>query len=506
MKKNLLLLMVGVFTLFGCKKTKNIPTDTCTVEITHSLKNPYIISEATQFKKEQATHQYVRFHIYNIEQYQALEKQGVFLLDHPFEIAPDKNLQYPTGHTSKYGVYYGVVPSNVNLAGFDFEKLNDLYMPNTSALSRKNNDSPKQFSGQVKFFDPIANEMLPLKGVQIVIKDVTKTASAITDDNGHFTLSSADITSDTVEILLKFDNDYMEIHTLDMNNLLGIFSANTFSLGFKESCTFTDLNVEIGNQFSNAALQHSCAALHSLNEYKKFAAENSFLMPDKKFLFWLGKEAPISTAYATPMLRNLTLQGISNPTGLISKLFGLPEPIAQVLALIVKDQLPDVYAPFYNKYATVARISFIETLFHELSHASHFAKVGATFWVPYIEYIYTHGGYGERSFANSGIIAVSESWAEDLSNIGLYYIYKKQLYLDHGERPMRDWIPYGIYYDLYDSGNNEPFDNVSGITFQQAYNLLTSDVRDMGILKTKLKTNFPTQQNAIDVLFAYYGY
>lgn len=506
MKKINFLLVWCIIFLWSCKKNNNVPNDSCTIEITHQLKNPYSIPTETHLQKTEITHHYVRFKIHSIEQYQALEKQGVFLLDHPFDAAPDNQLNYKTEHTKAYGVYYGVAPSSLNISSYDAEIISNLAQKETSATLRKNTGYAKHFSGRVTFFDPIDSTFVPLKGIQVVIKDVTNFTTATTNEDGQFNVTSSDIISDTVEVLIKFDNDYLEIHTLDMANLLGIFGVNTFSLGFKKSCAFTDLNVEIGRSFNNAALHHSCATLLAFNEYKKFAADFGFMMPDKKFLFWLGKDAPISTSYATPMLRNMTLQGIANPTELISNLFGIPTILAQPLAIAIKDQLPDVYAPFYMPYSTAARASFIEVLFHELSHAAHYAKVGPVFWKPYVEYIYQHGGYGEKSFSNSGIISLSEAWAEDASNMCAYYIYKQQKFLNWNENPTSNWIPYGLYYDLYDTGNNEPFDQVSGITFTQIYSLFSSDVQSLTALKIKLKAAFPAQQNAIEILFNHYGF
>ncbi len=500
------LILLACIVIFGCKKNSENPGDTCSVEIIHQLKNPYELSSEKMLTGKKATHEYVKFHIQNIKQYQALEAKGVFLLDHPFDAIPDKNLQYNTEHTKQYGVYYGVVPADVNISDYQAEKIADLDMPEGNPTGRISTDANRQFEGTITFFDPVDSVQKPLKGVQVIIKDFTKTASGITNEDGHFAFSTPSITSDTAEVIIRFDNDYLQIHTLDANDLFGVFSTNTFSLGFKKSCAFTNLNIEIGRQFNDATLQHSCAVLHALNEYKVFAAHYGFLMPDKKFYFWLGKEAPISTSYATPMLHHMTQQSISNPTQLLSNLFGIPADLANLLSLVIGDQLPDVYAPYYMRYSSAARASFIETMFHELSHASHFAKVGPDFWVPYVEYIYGHGGYGEPSFTNSGIISLSEAWAEDCSNIGLNYIYGKQKYLDFNETPPADWIPYGLYHDLLDAGTNEAFDNVSGISFPQVYLLFTSDTRNLGMLKAKLKAIYPSQEAAIEILFNHYGY
>ena len=506
MNRTLFIFIISLV-IFACKKSDTkTPKDECTVEIKHQFKNPY---EATSevLLQGNSTHQYVKFRLFNIEQYRNLEAKGAVLLDHPFDAIPDKNLQYKIEHTATYAVYYGVVPNNVNISKYQYEKIKDLYMPEKKSIDGKiNGEEGKQFQGNVTFFDPIDSVQVPLKNIAIIVKDATKVAYAYTDDKGNFTIYGANITSDTVEVLIKFDNSYVEIHTLDVANIFGVFNQNIYSLGFKKSCAFTNLNIEIGREFNNAALLHSCAALYSFYKYVDFANHYGFQMSSQKFLFWLGKDAPISTSYATPMLHNMADQNIANPTQLLSNLFGLPANLAGTLAAVIKNQLPDLYAPFYSRYATAARASFIETMFHELSHASHYAKVGPAFWLPYVEYIYAHGGYGEAAFPNSGIIGMSEAWAEDLSNFGLFYTYHKQKYLENNETPAIDFIPYGVYHDLQDDGTNETFDNVSNITFPQLYNVFSSDLRSVADYKAKLKAAFPAQQAAIDILYAHYGY
>lgn len=495
--RNFILISALTFLLFSCKKDAT-PTDECSVEITQRLSNPY-----TTPTEEKPTHYYMKFKIYNADEYRYLEKNDVLLLDHPFDAVPDKNFNYTTEHTSQYGVFYGVVPMNTDISQLNAEKISELYMP-ASQPNRKL--YPKTFSGSVTFFDPIDSMQVPLQGVKVVIKDATKYEYAITDSLGNFSVTTIALQADTAEILLKFENSDLEIHTLNTADLLGILGVNTFSLGFKKSCAFTNLNITIGSNFHNAALQHSCAALLAFNQFKKFADQNNLLMPTQKMLLWIGKDAPLSTSYAAPMLYNMADQNIANPTQLLQNLLNLPADIADLLAIVVKQQLPDIYAPFYSQYATIARASFMETLYHEFSHTSHYAQVGPTFWLPYVEYIYAHGGYGQPSFTNSGIIGLSESWAEDLSNICAYSLYYKQKYITLNEYPNTDWIPYGLYYDLYDNDTNETFDQVSGITFPEMYSLLDVNTRSLATLKTKLKNNYPTQQTAIDILFQHYGY
>ena len=479
-----------------------IPQD-CTVRIATPLTDPYSEPQPGMSLKY-PTHQYVRFHIYSGKEYNELSAQGILLLDHSFDAIPDMNLNYTTEHTDQYAVFYGVVPTGFNLSAYHAEKIRDLYMPGPSPTERIHAIN-KQFNGKVTFFDPVDSTLVPLKGVQVIIKSGTKTVPATTDAAGNFSITTSEITRDTVEVLLKFDNNELEIHTLSLNDILAVRGINVYSLGFRQTCSFADMQLIIDSKVNSAAVHHSCAMLLAFNEYKDFAAHFGFLFPDKKFLMWLGREAPISVSYATPMLQNMTQQNITNPVELLVNLFGIPADQAAALADKLKGQLPDVYAPFYNRYSKVARASFIETLFHEFSHASHYAKVGPDFWLPYVEYIYSNGGYGYDSLPNSGIISMSESWAEDLSNIGLNYIYGKPSYLTLNENTTVNWIPYGIYHDLYDDGTNESFDHVSGITFPDIYNLFTSDTRSPADIKAKLKLTYPSQSAAIDELFAHYG-
>ena len=181
MNRTLFIFIISLV-IFACKKSDTkTPKDECTVEIKHQFKNPY---EATSevLLQGNSTHQYVKFRLFNIEQYRNLEANGVVLLDHPFDAIPDKNLQYKIEHTATYAVYYGVVPNNVNISKYQYEKIKDLYMPEKKSIDGKiNGEEGKQFQGNVTFFDPIDSVQVPLKNIAIIVKDATKVAYAYTD-------------------------------------------------------------------------------------------------------------------------------------------------------------------------------------------------------------------------------------------------------------------------------------------------------------------------------------
>lgn len=473
----------------------------CTIPVVE-LRDPFDVSQQG-LQEKNATHRYCRFEIRSAREYKALQDLGVILYDHDIHALPSLNGLHRTEHTDTYSVFYGTVPVSADLSAFHYQNLRSLILPSASATAKVYGE--KTFSGQVTFFDPVDSTLKPLEGVEVLIRGGSVTASTHSAADGAFTFTTADIATDTVEVFLRFDNDRIEIHTLSLDDILGVRGINTYSMGYRQACAFSDLQLVVDNTVNSAALHHSCAMLLTFNQYQDFTTGNGFLFPDRKFLMWLGREAPISTSYAAPMLQHMAQEDVANPVQLLVNLFGFPEPLALSLANTLKSELPDIYAPFYNRYSRYARTSFIETLFHEFSHASHFAKVGPDFWLPYVEYIYGNGGYGNDSLPGSGIISMSESWAEDLSNIGLNYIYGNSRYLSLNENTDVNWIPYGLYYDVYDSGSNESYDAVSGIGFLQIYNQFTNETRSPEAIRERLKTAYPDQSVELDELFRRYG-
>ena len=67
--KNLWLLFILSIFIFSCKKTAKEPKDTCEVEITQVLKNPYELPIETSSSKKIITHQYVKFYLQTMEEY-----------------------------------------------------------------------------------------------------------------------------------------------------------------------------------------------------------------------------------------------------------------------------------------------------------------------------------------------------------------------------------------------------------------------------------------------------
>ncbi len=509
--KNYILFTILALSLFqfSCKKNNEAtPTESCDVVIKNGrMKNPFSITG--NGLRVKPTHQYCKFYIHNIKEYQALENKGVYLQSLPMDEYSNL-IEFTATNTAKGIVFYGVVPSGVDVSAFNFETLDNAFIPEkTNANGRVSGVGlGKKISGSVKFMNPISSQYMALAGVKVIIKDVYKTAFAYTNIDGNFTIEDDEIYSDTVQVLLEFSNDYYEIRTLNLTNLQAIVFPNKYSLGYKKACGLTNMQIEIGPDANNAALQHAAAMLVSLNQFKKFAVDNQYKFPTKRMVIWNAVDAAISTSYSTPMLNNINLNSSANINGLLAQLFNIPTALTSILRDIIGDKLPDIYAPYYNRNSNKVPKSFIETMFHEFSHACHYAQVGDAFWQDYIAYIFANGGYGDPTKPGAGMIQLSEAWAEDLSNICAFQIYGDSIYLGYAEKPSTSFIPYGIYYDIYDNVvdtiRDRTFDEVSGYTFPQMYQLLQPNIRTPQQFRDALKLKLPAQSRQIDNLFIGY--
>ena len=143
----------------------------------------------------------------------------------------------------------------------------------------------------------------------------------------------------------------------------------------------------------------------------------------------------------------------------------------------------------------------MQTAFHEFGHGRHFKRAGQTYWIdltwatlrshPNDQY---GGGYGCGDNPNDGNVAIGESWAEFIgtnhalrlhpngekasrwagsippNTWGSAFITNRNA-LERESWFFNDWIATGIYNDLMDVVNADPFQNAwertGGLTIQQ---------------------------------------
>ncbi len=133
---------------------------------------------------------------------------------------------------------------------------------------------------------------------------------------------------------------------------------------------------------------------------------------------------------------------------------------------------------------------------HELAHASHFSKVGKSYWNNYIFYIVesylTTGGmtYGDGSASGSGYCEIGEMWA--------YYLESKM----YKERYGGSFPSFGTSFWFYPQIFR--FLDDRGISCSDIFNVLGPSVLSRDALKSALLSAYPARRTSIEQVFSRY--
>jgi len=201
-----------------------------------------------------------------------------------------------------------------------------------------------------------------------------------------------------------------------------------------------------------------------------------------------------SAGSSTPMLRRVWgLYGFTTNSKLATFLLkanGISLGL-NALAIVTKFVQPDIIINVNQKQTD----RVFETTFHELGHASHFKKVGSSYWIKYINYIITYGSYGDGHGNNSGYCGVGEMWG--------YYIGARLAEQEFNDdsfyrfAPIDNWIPARI---------NRRVVEEAGYTPSDIYSCLNSNVNSISKLKTEYNSRIGKNIATVNQIFNDYGY
>ena len=291
---------------------------------------------------------------------------------------------------------------------------------------------------------------------------------------------------------------------------------------------------------------------NAIQEHRDYAAQLGFSPPPMGLRIILGGRQKKAGAGSTPLFGIRTdFQQISDAFS-HAFLYGgdINLPGGYTTALLT---LSAVHVDMTLNYATPAGFAFTDdrvkaTVYHELSHASHYAYAGKALYSTFVNNELTeisqhpndsYTPYGIGVSAGSGLIALGEAWANHMG----FYLCNKKYNVDPGaikgdgnifvqsyqtligtdlvalenfdptlvQDPFK-WIPIGLMLDLMDAGIdpinvNHVNDAVSGYTISQIFNALQSDVSSIAQYKARILQLYgTTQQTQINSLFTSYGY
>ncbi|MEP1087698.1 hypothetical protein [Algoriphagus sp.] len=388
--------------------------------------------------------------------------------------------------------------------------------------------STNTVAGTIKVKDNSINVDVPLKGVLIKTRRWFKLRRALTSFNGQYSISvnyrkkaivSVHFTDGSKKI--RGINNVWKFwqFAIPVKKTIGEFSTSQLQ---NVSYTFPYNS----NPNSNAATQW--VAGHTWNTTRDAVYKNGQLginYSADALNIWVSSR--ITQNASAPMLRTLFTTSIIS-SGLDFYLAGVSGPIGVVAKQILQNLLPDITLRYGNSSGTTQSTSqIVETIYHEMGHATHNTLVGNSYWTDYIYYIVTNGGYGNKNTSGSGRIAVAEAWGAYIGGLygSMYYgsfsggaalsLSNSMVLNLENQKPSNTsisnyWIPRGLYYDLTDT--SEPsstaiVDNVNAYTPAMIFQSLSSNVLTVGQFKTDLLARQNNLQSTqVTQLVQGYGY
>lgn len=377
----------------------------------------------------------------------------------------------------------------------------------------------------------------------IVARRWFKIERGFTDNNGHYQLTKR--FKNNVRVLVKFKNGDAEVRGLrgfrlwqmlfPIKKAIGLFSGDKSNISYTFQL-YTDPSSK-GRVYWAGATTHN-----SVQDYRDYAPQEGIGQPPTGIKIMMNRYVEDG---ATPMWNKRAVNTLPHEF-VYTFILTAATPIAggiDALIIVLKHQV-DVFISY--RQGTSDRVK--ETVYHELTHAAHYAALGNSWYGPFADaelssLIRTfasdkaHSPYGQSTGEFHDVIALGESWAYHMG----HYLADKQYgtiancqneqpdgsywcnyngtghpHLDvleafdpNLQSDPFNWIPKGLFYDMKDYSNeNTPVvDQVSGYTNQQMFNAFGSSITSLPSYRTNLlQQNNNNQSAAVTNLFGQYGY
>lgn len=408
------------------------------------------------------------------------------------------------------------------------------YEEEANATMEKAQKRPK---GHVRFQQKIGYNVSnqAVKNIRVQSRWMFRYGNGYTNDNGYFECDKTYNHNRNVTVKVHFENNFTKIRGIKGMNFMHMFfvednTLGTFSNNALENISYVHTN-SIDLQSNAKRLWIACHAINSLREYRVYAQQHNILQPPSNLNVWVtGAKREDGLTWsryaAAPMLKQMANSSILN--GFVKFFIAANNPLAAAVIQVMQQHLPDItynYSEFKFPVYHTNSDEITEIFYHELAHASHYAKVGNNYWAAYIAYVVANNGYGDINTSGSGRIAVSEAWAYSCAptfaqmrfgnSTSLFGNETWQARIE-GFNPNTwsdGWIPKGLMHDLSDVG--EPsgtgiIDNVSGYTLVQRFNAMTANVTSVSQYRSTFLNQNPvmnsTQMGHYNQLYNSYGY
>ena len=449
------------------------------------------------------TNLYVRFLPASQLEYDSLVASGVEMIDHPldYEIVVEGDWYHdPEIPDDELTWQYAVVAPDFEFPDIEYEIIDECYISeydtatradegidweavereaymltgNSDFLSEPQTKAAAKTvpSGRITIVDDDANGGKPfgVSGVRVSCNSFVKFDHAYTDRDGYYTMTKT--FTPELRYRLVFNNE--KGFSIGFNLVLLPASVSTLGKTGPEG-----INMTITKE-SEQKLFKRCVVNNAAYDYcSRCSKEDMDVdLPPSDLRVWIFYGWEMSSA---PMLHHGAFVQSDIVSSYLGEFASLLEFFAPDVTLGLSDR---------NDYKSI-----YSTVCHELAHASHFSKVGTTYWNQYITYIMTSyiksgSAYGDGLSSGSGYCSVGEMWG--------YYMESK-MYKDRygGSFPSFGtsfWFKPQIFRYL----------DERGLECSEIFDVLDASVASRTELKSALIQAYPVMKDVIEQVFNRY--
>ena len=477
------------------------------------LENPYKTENITKALAElyptkagrvevETTDLYVRFLPKSDAEYELLRSLGVELTDHPldYEIVEEGDWYHDPEVPEGYVTWqYAVVPHDFKFPDMEHEIIDECHISENSSQTRADDGvdweaverqaylitgngsmlapqtkaSKVYPSGRITIVDEHYDGGRPfgVAGVRVSCNSFVKFSHTYTDEDGYYEMPKK--FSANLRYRLVFENE--KGFSIGFNMVLVPASVSTLGKSGPEGVNMTVTSDSDTKLFKRCVVNNS-----AYDYYQRCAADDLDInLPPKDVRIWLFHKLKASSAV---MLHH----GAIIDGDLISSFLGYFAPLVKLFA-------PDVTIGVEGDHDYR---SIYSTVCHELAHASHFSKVGTTYWNPYILYVIgsyiSSGGitYGDGKSVNSGYCEIGEMWA--------YHMESKLYNGRYGGAYPTFGTSYWFYPQIF------RYLEEKGVSTAEIFSVLDPDTFSVEQLQRELSALLPSKTETIEMIFNRY--
>lgn len=379
------------------------------------------------------THLYVQlFPKDSADMNKILEDTNLHLFPYPldYELEGEGSFEVAEGETPKV---YTVVPVGYNIP-INYTVIDECFIPTEynheletleiASLVRTGNITEEELKelhaakgllkypkGYVRVYNTDDQQYEGVRGVKVYTQKIVKIGRAYTNNEGYYNIGTGYLCNPTYAVAFENNNGFK------IWGNIGPLSPAIHNVGSHNRSGY-NINIGTNSQAWPWATINNAALLYRTFLAPHFGVTNT----PNNLRFWYINISSGNWNGSAPMLRRLSGYTSSQVEKWL-RLIGfnaVSSWIFRQAVYVAMQCCPDIL--IMNNAATSTK-KLRKTIFHEMSHASHYRKAGPAYWLTYIGQICLHFGYGNSYTNTTGVIGVGEMWGEYFGKTCFNYYY-----------------------------------------------------------------------------------